>query len=122
MTDTQDTIDLGEGHTLRWLLSNPQWVSDADESLQNWHGGDNTLVGATVDHTDENGDPCTATVSFVPHSDGTPPAHTLDSADPVTISPGIECKQESVSMPGRPPKRVYHVKGSVTDGQWHDDA
>src|SRR4051812_12901357 len=103
-----EDIDLGsDQYVLRWILAHPSFVhEETDPSLHNWDGGEYTLVGATLLHTKNVGEPCKATISFVrhssPHEDHPERVWTIESVDPVTISPAIECEAEGC-----------HLKGSV---------
>jgi hypothetical protein len=51
------------------------------------------------------GETCKVTISFVPHAapheDHPQTVWTLDSIDPLTISPDIECKADGCAMKGR---------------------
>jgi hypothetical protein len=111
----EQDIDLGEGHSLRWILASPEFVhEETDANLHNWDGGAYTLVGATLLHDNDSGERCKATISFVlhtsPHEDHPEQVWMIQSTEPLEISPAIECEAEGCSL-----------KGQVRDGQFEED-
>jgi hypothetical protein len=109
-----DPIALADKVTGYFLFADPKFVDVTDESLHCWDGREYTCVGLRLDHKAPGGNKCSATVSFVnaKNMPETTDEWVVESRDPVTISPALECGQ--VDRFGL----VCDFKGSVTDGQW----
>jgi hypothetical protein len=71
------------------------------------------FVGLRLDHKAPAGNKCVTTVSFVnaKKEPETTPEWTVESREPLTISPTIECKGEYYEL-------KCNFKGSVVDGAW----
>lgn len=74
--------DLGDDH---WLLS---WYVTADGAVPGVDRATEEREGAIVLHRQANGHFCPGTVWFRP---GTRPSWTVESWDPLTISPSLLC-------------------------------
>jgi hypothetical protein len=108
-----DPIDLGDGVTGTFLFADEQFVDVSDDALRGWDGRRYVCVGFRVDHTAPWGSPRHTAVSFVnsPLHKETTPEWKVESREPVTISPAIECQAE------REGQRCG-FKGSAVQGKW----
>jgi hypothetical protein len=108
-----DPIDLGSGVTGYLLFADPKFVDVTDESLHGWDGRQYVCVGLRLDHKAPVGNKCVTTVSFVnaKAEPETTDEWAVESRDPLTVSPVIECPNEYYEL-------KCNFKGSVVDGVW----
>ena len=109
MSDLEFDLDLGHGHTLRWL----RWAPDRDLNPQYVTVPDIDRYGATIHHTSPAGEACNGGIVF-----DTPEVAALHaisggnrhatwqvaSWEPLTLSPSILCSCGD--------------HGFIRDGQW----
>jgi hypothetical protein len=102
--------DVGHGVTYRTMRARPRHAKGAPQEVKKWTDGGMTLVGLTVYHSNILGKVCTAVIGFTEHPDASEdepsPVWTLESQDPITVTPEIRCERPDCLL-----------RGSTTEGR-----
>lgn len=90
---TSEPLDLGDGHRLYWV----GWSPDRALNPQYADMPDIERIGAIVEHLDKQGQVCPGYVGFdvpgVERFGGDRQRWKIESMEPLTLSPSIECKK-----------------------------
>lgn len=93
MIEDHPDIDLGHGHTLTYM----GWYPDRELNPQDRGLPDVERYAALIEHVAPNGEPCASAATFAgevqAQIEPNKPTWTVESWEPLTLSPSLLCRR-----------------------------